>query len=167
MKQDPLTLYNKDADPEYRQDDNERVVASRMLADLALLFPDKRPDIRAQAYEGVHFWVTDKPQPHANGLRFMAAADAKEALPQMRKWANPSIPFPKEGQQEFPPVWATAQSALRYVGWMQDSQSWGTLEAQLRRRPEKVDATIRVFDNAKTSSKFNSQGLADALQKAG
>src|SRR5262249_20772807 len=25
MKQDPLTLYNKDLDPEYRQDDNERV----------------------------------------------------------------------------------------------------------------------------------------------
>jgi hypothetical protein len=145
MKQDPLTLYNKDADPEYRQDDNERVVSSRMLADLAILNPEKRPDIRAQAYEGVHFWVTDKPQPHANGLRFMAAADAKEALPQMRKWANPSIPFPKEGQQEFPPVWATAQSALRYVGWMQDPQSWGVLEAQLKRRPEKVDATMEAL----------------------
>jgi HEAT repeat protein len=145
MKQDPLTLYNKDADPEYRQDDNERVVASRMLADLAILFPDKRPDIRAQAYEGVHFWITDKPQPHANGLRFMAAADAKDALPQMRKWANPSIPFPKEGQQDFPPVWATAQSALRYIGWMQDQSSWSTLEAQLRRRPEKVDATMEAL----------------------
>ncbi|MDF2694536.1 MAG: hypothetical protein K0S65_2919, partial [Labilithrix sp.] len=145
MKQDPLTLYNKDLDPEYRQDDNERVVGARMLADLALLYPDKRPDIRAQAYEGVHFWATDKPQPHANALRFLAAADAKEALPQMRKWANPSIPFPKEGQQEFPPVWATAQSALRYIGWMQDPQSWGTLEAQLRRRPEKVDATMEAL----------------------
>jgi len=145
MKQDPLTLYNKDTDPEYRQDDNERVVSSRMLADLAILYPDKRADIRAQAYEGVYFWVTDKPQPHANGLRFLAAADAKEALPQMRKWANPSIPFPKEGQQDFPPVWATAQSALRYIGWMQDPQSWGTLEAQLRRRPEKVDATMEAL----------------------
>ncbi|MBX3210988.1 MAG: HEAT repeat domain-containing protein [Labilithrix sp.] len=145
MKQDPLTLYNKDTDPEYRQDDNERVVASRMLADLAILYPDKRPDIRAQAYEGVYFWVTDKPQPHANGLRFLAAADAREALPQMRKWANPSVPFPKEGQQDFPPVWATTQSALRYVGWMQDQQSWPMLEAQLRRRPEKVDATMEAL----------------------
>ncbi|MBX3208464.1 MAG: HEAT repeat domain-containing protein, partial [Labilithrix sp.] len=145
MKQDPLTLYNKDADPEYRQDDNERVVSSRMLADLAILFPDKRPDIRAQAYEGVYFWVTDKPQPHANGLRFLAAADARDALPQMRKWANPSVPFPKEGQQDFPPVWATTQSALRYIGWMQDQQSWPMLEAQLRRRPEKVDATMEAL----------------------
>lgn len=141
MKQDPLTLYNKELDPEYRQDDIERVVSARMLADLAILYPDKRPEIRAQAYEGVHFWITDKPQPHANGLRFMAAVDAKEALPQMRKWASPTAPFPREGQQEFSPAWATAQSALRYLGWLQDPQSWGTLEAQLRRRPEKVDAT--------------------------
>ena len=145
MKQDPLALYNKDLDPDYRQDDNERVVSARMLADLAVVNPDKRPDIRAEAYEGVYFWMTSKPQPHANALRFMAAADAREALPKMRTWANPSIPFPKEGQQEFPPVWATSQSALRYVGWMQDPQSWSTLEAQLRRRPEKVDATMEAL----------------------
>ncbi|MDB4942368.1 MAG: hypothetical protein JWP97_1902 [Labilithrix sp.] len=142
MKQDPLTLYNKDLDPDYRQDDNERVVSARMLADLAVVNPDRRPEIRSEAYDGVYYWMTTKPQPHANALRFMAAAEAKEALPKMRSWANPSIPFPKEGQQEFPPVWATAQSALRYVGWMQDPASWGTLEAQLRRRPEKVDATM-------------------------
>lgn len=142
MKQDPLTLYNKDADPEYRQDDNERVVSARMLADLAILNPEKKPDIRAQAYDGVYHWIVDKPQPHANGLRFMAAADAKEALPKMRGWADPSIPLPKEGQQDFPPVWATSQSALRYIGWMQDPQAWGILEKQIRRRPEKVDATM-------------------------
>lgn len=145
MKQDPLNLYNKDLDPDYRQDDNERVVSARMLADLAVVNPDKRAEIRAEAYDGVYYWMTNKPQPHANALRFMAAAEAKEALPKMRTWANPSIPFPKEGQQEFPPVWATAQSALRYVGWMQDPQSWGTLEAQLRRKPEKVDATMEAL----------------------
>lgn len=145
MKQDPLNLYNKDLDPDYRQDDNERVVSARMLADLAVVNPEKRAEIRSEAYDGVYYWMTSKPQPHANALRFMAAAEAKEALPKMRTWANPSIPFPKEGQQEFPPVWATAQSALRYVGWMQDPQSWSTLEAQLRRKPEKVDATMEAL----------------------
>jgi HEAT repeat protein len=142
MKQDPLQLYNKDQDPEYRRDDNERVVGARYLADLAILYPDKRPEIRAQAYEGVRAWITDKPQPHANGLRFMAAADAKEALPAMRKWSNPSVPFPHEGQQDFPPAWATSQSALRYIGWMKDEQSWPVLENMLRKRPDKVDATM-------------------------
>lgn len=145
MKQDPLALYNKDLDPEYRQDDNERVVSARMLADLAVLYPDKRAEIRAASYDGVYHWIVDKPQPHANGLRYMAASDAKEALPKMREWANPKIPFPKEGQQEFPPVWATAQSALRYIGWMQDPGAWSVLEAQLRRRPEKVDATMEAL----------------------
>ena len=53
MKQDPLKLYNKDLDPDYRQDDNERVVAARMLADLAVLHPDKRAELRAQADDGV------------------------------------------------------------------------------------------------------------------
>lgn len=142
MKQDPLALYNKDLDPDYRRDDNERVVAARMLADLAVVYPDRRADIVRDAYDGVYSWMTDKPQPHANALRFMAAADAKEALPKMRSWANPTVPFPKEGQQEFPPVWATSQSALRYVGWMKDPQSWGTLERALNRRPEKLDATM-------------------------
>lgn len=142
MKQSPLNLYNKDLDPEYRQDDNERVVSARMLADLAILYPDKKDEIRQQAYDGVYFWITDMPQPHANGLRFMAAADAKDALPKMRQWAKPNLPFPKEGQQDFPPGWATAQSALRYVGWMKDPQSWSILEQQLRARPEKVDATM-------------------------
>lgn len=144
MKQEPPVLYGKVPEEKrlWGDDDKERVVAARMLADLAILYPEKRPEIRAQAYEGVKYWITDKPQPHANGLRFMAAAEANEILPEMRKWANPSIPFPKEGQQDFPPTWATTQSALRYLGWMHNPSDWGTLEAQLRRRPEKVDATM-------------------------
>ena len=146
MKQDPLNLYNKDLDPDYRQDDNERVVSARMLADLAVVNPDKRADIRAEAYDGVYFWMTNKPQPHANALRFMAAAEAKEALPKMRTLGEPERrPSRRKGSRSFPPVWATAQSALRYVGWMQDPQSWGTLEAQLRRKPEKVDATMEAL----------------------
>ena len=143
MKQEPKELYHKS--PEelrlWAYDDQERVVAARMLADLAVLHPDKRGDIRQQAYAGVYYWLTDKPQPHANGLRFMAAAEAAESLPKMRSWAHPKEAFPKEGQQEFPPVWATTQSALRYIGWMKDPQSWGMLEEQLKRKPANVDAT--------------------------
>jgi HEAT repeat protein len=142
MRQDPLKIYNAVDDPELRQDDNERVVGARMLADLAVLNPDKLPMIRSEAEDAVLFWVTDKPQPHANGLRFLAAAASPKALPHMRKWANPATPLPKEGQQDFPQDWATAQSALRYLGWMRDQPSWGLLERQLNRRPPKVDATM-------------------------
>jgi HEAT repeat protein len=142
MRQDPLKLYNNIDDPELRQDDNERVVAARMLADLAVLNPDKSGEIRSKAEDAVLFWVLDKPQPHANGLRFLAAANSTKSLPHMRKWANPALPLPKDGQQDFPQEWATAQSALRYLGWMKDPPSWGLMEKQLNRRPVKVDATM-------------------------
>jgi HEAT repeat protein len=142
MRQDPLKLYNQVDDPELRQDDNERVVSARMLADLAVLHPEKQAEIRSQAEDAVLFWVTDKPQPHANGLRFLAAAQSGKSLTHMRKWADPSVALPKEGQQDFPQDWATAQSALRYLGWMKDQQSWGMLVKQLNRRPAKVDATM-------------------------
>jgi len=142
MGQDPLKLYSQVDDPELRQDDNERVVSARMLADLAVLNPDKVEEIRRHAERPVFEWATDKPQPHANALRMLAASGSTMALPQMRKWASPSEPLPKEGQQEFPQSWATAQSALRYLGWMKDPGSWGILESQLNRRPPKVDATM-------------------------
>lgn len=142
LEQDPLKLYNNVDDPELRQDDNERVVSARMLADLAVLNPDKVGDIRKAAEAAVYGWATDKPQPHANALRFLAAANSTSSLPQMRKWANPSDPLPKEGQQEFPMSWATAQSALRYIGWMKDAPSYAMLDKQLHRRPDKVDATM-------------------------
>lgn len=142
MQQDPLKIYDEKLDPEYRRDDNERVVSARMLADLAVLHPDKLADIRKQSYDGVYSWLVDKPQPHANGLRYMAAADAKDALPKMRAWADPSTPFPKVGQQDFPPVWATAQSALRYIGWMKDPTAWSILQKQLTRRPPTLDTTM-------------------------
>jgi HEAT repeat protein len=142
MQQDPLKIYNKAEEPELMQDDNERVVSARMLADLSVLFPDKVADIRSQAESSVADWAINKPQPHANALRFFAASDSRDMLPKMRKWANPPDRFPQPGQQDFPQSWATAQSALRYIGWMKDDQSWSLLTAQLTRRPEKVDATM-------------------------
>ena len=142
LQQDPLKLYNNVDDPELRQDDNERVLAARMLADLAILHPEQKQSIRHDAEDAVIFWVTDKPQPHANGLRALAAMESLDILPKMRKWADPADRLPKEGQQEFPPSWATAQSALRYLGWSKDAQSWALLEKQLFRKPPKVDATM-------------------------
>jgi HEAT repeat protein len=142
LKQDPLKLYNKVDDPEYMRDDNERVVSARMLADLAVINVDKRAEILAGAEEGGIFWATDLPQPHANGLRFLAAANSAKARPLLRKWANPSEPLPKPGSQGLSPAWTTAQSALRYLGWMQDEAGWSILTTQINRRPPKIDATM-------------------------
>ena len=142
MQQDPLKLYNQIDDPEHRQDDNERVVSARMLADLAILHPDAKAKILQEAEGAVMEWVTSKPQPHANGLRFLAAAGSPQVLPKLKAWADPNKPLPGPGAQ--PPVameWETAQSALRYMGWAQ--QNFGILEKQMfRQGKEKYDLTM-------------------------
>lgn len=142
MQQDPLKLYNQIDDPEHRQDDNERVVSARMLADLAILHPEEKAKILSEAEGAVMEWVTSKPQPHANGLRFLVAAGSQQVLPKLKAWADPSKALPGAGAQ--PPVpmeWETAQSALRYMGWAQ--QNFGILEKQMNRQgKEKADLTM-------------------------
>ncbi len=144
MKLDPLKIYNQIDDPELRQDDNERVVSARMLADLAILHPDKKADILKEAEEPVISWITDKPQPHANGLRFLVAAESKAVMPKLISWADPHSALPNPGAQ--PPVpldWETSQSALRYLGWTKDPRGWSILEKQLTRQGQKkYDVTM-------------------------
>ena len=53
MEQDPLKLYNDVDWPELRRDDNERVFAARMLADLAIIHPEKRDYLLKTAEPGV------------------------------------------------------------------------------------------------------------------
>ena len=144
MTQDPLKLYNDVDWPELRRDDNERVYAARMLADLAVLHPEKRDYLLKTAEDGVLFWVdpANKPQPHANGMRFLAMVGSRRAIPMLEKWADPKLKLPTEGAQPpFPEEWATAQSALRYVGWTKEPAGWHILEKQLHRRLKKLDVS--------------------------
>ena len=144
MRQDPLKLYNQVDDPELRRGDDERVISARMLADLVILNPDHAAEIRKEAEDAVLFWLTDKPQPHANGLRFLAASGATETLSKMRAWSDPGGGLPDVGAQpdRRTDPWWTAESALRYLGWMKDPTTWALLDRQLNRRPASIDATM-------------------------
>ena len=144
MMQDPLKLYNDVDWPELRRDDNERVYAARMLADLAILHPEKRDYLIQVAEPGVLDWIdpANKPQPHANGMRFLAVVASRKAIPLLERWADPKEKLPAEGAQPpFPETWATAQSALRYLGWTREPRGWGILEKQLHRRMKKLDVS--------------------------
>jgi HEAT repeat protein len=144
MEEDPLKLYNDIDWPELRRDDNERVFAARMLADLAVLHPEKRDYLLKTAEPGVLYWVNPdvKPQPHANGMRFLALVGSAKAVPLLEHWADPKEKLPTEGAQPpFPETWATAQSALRYVGWEKTPHAWAILNKQLHRRMKKLDAS--------------------------
>ena len=126
--------------------DDERIVGARMLADLAVLHPDKLDQVRSQAEDAVLQWITNMPQPHANGLRFLAKVKSEKALPKLREWAFPKVPLPREGQPPpMPQEWVVAQSALRYIGVVKDESSFAKLGSQLERRKaetEDIDATM-------------------------
>jgi len=145
LRMDPLKLYTDQNDWEMmlKRDDNERVVAARMIADLAILHPEKRQEIADQAEDGVIFWIHEMPSPHANGLRALAAMESTKDIANLRKWSNPNQPLPKEGQQPpMPEEWVVAQSALRYVGWLKDAPSYNVLIKSLTRRPKDLDVTM-------------------------
>ncbi|HVJ20842.1 MAG TPA: HEAT repeat domain-containing protein [Polyangiaceae bacterium] len=145
LRMDPLKIYSDQNDWEMglKRDDNERVIASRMIADLSVLHPDKRSLIAEQSEDAVSFWIHEMPSPHANGLRALAAMESTKELDQLRKWANPNSPLPKEGQQPpMPEEWVIAQSAMRYVGWMKDERSYSVLEKALTARPKELDVTM-------------------------
>ena len=91
------------------------------------------------------FWLHEKPQPHANGLRFLAASGIDEGhRGHAQVGRTPRCALPKEGQQPpLPREWDVAQSALRYVGWLKDPQSWGVLEKGLTvASDKKIDVTM-------------------------
>jgi HEAT repeat protein len=136
-------FWQADAGGHLLKGDLQRIVGMRMLADLPVMFADKKPELAEVASEPVMKWLTNRPQPHANGLRFLAQADVKSALPKLREWAFPKEPLPAEGAQPpFPPAFETAQSALRYVGRMHDQDSFDKLVEQFeRKKDKKMDIT--------------------------
>jgi HEAT repeat protein len=145
LRMDPLKIYSDQNDWEMglKRTDDERVMAARMIADLAVLHPDKLPLIQEQAEDAVIFWIHELPSPHANGLRALAAMGSTKDIEAFRKWADPDLPLPKEGQQPpMPEEWVIAQSALRYVGWLKDERSWKSLEKSITAKPEELDVTM-------------------------
>lgn len=149
LRLDPIKLY-ADSDLAQEQalarDDTERVVAARLLSDLAVLHPDRRPWLLDQAEQSVLGWLDGRPAPHANGLRFLATAGSAKALPKLRAWALPNGTLPRQGQQPpMPEEWVVAEVALRYLGRTRDASSWSRFEAQLHRRQTEagnVDVTM-------------------------
>lgn len=138
LRMDPLKIYSDEYDWEMilKRDDSERVESARMIADLAVLHPEKRDEMRRQAEDALIFWNHEKPSPHANGLRALASLGATKDIDALRKWANPSVPLPKEGQSPpLPQEFVIAQSALRYIGRMKDERSWTVLVDTLKKRP--------------------------------
>lgn len=156
MLADPSKLYElarfweADEGGHMSRTDLPRTVAARMLADLALIHQDKKAELRDAAEAGVMFWIKDKPQPHANGLRFLATIGSEKVKKDLRDWGFPKDPLPKEGAQPpFPTAFETAQSALRYLGRIRDEESVPKLLEQFKRKEDKkMDITADGLQGA-------------------
>jgi HEAT repeat protein len=145
LRQDPLKLYSDDNDFDIslKRDDNERVIAARAIADLAVAYPTKVPAIRHKVESALIFWLHDSPVPHSSGLRALARLGTTKHIAAMRSWSNPRVRLPQEGQQPpMPEEWLIAQVALRSVGILKDAPSWQVLLDGLKRRPKDLDVTM-------------------------
>jgi hypothetical protein len=144
LGEDPTKLY--DASDEttiaLRRDDRERVVCARMLAELALLHPEAHAQLRETAEAQTLAWLKSHPQPHANGLRALVAMESREAVPLLKRLADPPDALPVAGATAFPEAFATAQTALRYLGKTKDAAAFAVLEKQLDRKPAAFDASM-------------------------
>ena len=98
-----------------------------MLADLAVIHPEARPSSRAAAEDSTLFWIKDNRSRTPTACASSRPSAPTKALADMREWAYPKKELPEGGRssrrsrREF----ETAQSALRYIGWMKDEPSFG------------------------------------------
>lgn len=145
LRQQTDKIYGDETDFEQllKRNNNERVEAARMLADLAVIHPDKLDDLRDNSEHAIWTWMTSLPMPHANGLRALTLMKSNVHKAKLREWADPSEPLPLEGQQPpMPDAWVIAQSALRYLGMQADPADFDRLTKQLKRKDPKLTITM-------------------------
>lgn len=152
LRLDPIKLYSatrhweSDEGGHLSRTDLPRVVAARMLADLAVVHQEKRVELLAAAEDATMAWLDSRPQPHANGVRFLATAGSTKVLASLRAWAFPKDPLPQKGATPpFPSAFETAQMGLRYIGLRRDEPSFPKLIEQLQR---KTDKTLNITQEA-------------------
>jgi hypothetical protein len=68
--------------------------------------------------------------------------DSHEAAPLLKKLADPPDALPAAGAASFPEAFATAQTALRYLGKTKDGGAFAVLDKQLGRKPAAFDASM-------------------------
>ncbi|HSC87651.1 MAG TPA: HEAT repeat domain-containing protein [Polyangiaceae bacterium] len=141
LRMDAAKIYSDqyDWEQELKRDNNERIEAARMIADLAALHPDKHELMRKQAEDALIFLNHEMPTPHANVLRALTTMGSTKDAAALKEWADCKEPLPKQGQRPpMPTAYTVAEGALRYLGVQKDPSTWGILLDSLKKRPEKI-----------------------------
>jgi hypothetical protein len=153
LEQDPTKLYDP-SDPNgavLARDDRERVTSARLLAELAAIHPEARTPLREMAEQPTLGWMHSHPSPHSNAMRLLVALGSSEALPTLRKLADPTEAIPARGATAFPEAFAVSQAALRWLGATRDASGWAILDKQLARRPAAFDGSMDALEKNGTA----------------
>jgi HEAT repeat protein len=145
LRQQTEKIYTDETDQEQllKRNNNERVEAARLLADLAVLHPNELEKLRSESEHAVWSWMSSLPMPHANGLRALTRMKSTLHKAKLKEWADPNEPLPLEGQQPpMPDAWVVAQSALRYLGMQAEPANFDILTKQLTRKDPKLTITM-------------------------
>jgi HEAT repeat protein len=145
ITQSPHKIYNLvDDGPALYNKDDERIVGARMLADLSVMHPDKRDQLRKDAESSVLAWFDDTLLPSGNGLRFLADVRSPTGLTKLKAWADPSTPLPANNapNKNPDPEFIIAPSALRYLGKYKEPSTWSIFEKQINRRKPDFNASM-------------------------
>lgn len=179
LRQQTEKIYSDETDQEQllKRNNNERVEAARLLADLAVIHPDKLDELREKSEHAVWSWMNSLPMPHANGLRALTRMKSTLHKAKLREWADPAEPLPLEGQQPpMPDAWVIAQSALRYLGMQNDPGDFQILEKQLKRKDPELTITMEALHGGglailgmslRAIGVGASQGLSEGRNKEG
>jgi hypothetical protein len=146
LRHEPAELYPPEApwkvDPwATSREDRTRIVAARMLHDLAVLHPDAKDRLRAAAEDAVLAWVKSAKPPSQHAFDFLAAVGSTKALPELRAAAFPPERVRVDASDQPYPGMAldVAQGAASALGLARDEPSYPKLLAELR-RTRTVDA---------------------------
>jgi len=137
---DPLKIYSDQYDHEQllKRDDQERVVAARMIADLAVLQPDSASSSAGERRRGHLLDPREMPSPHANGLRALAgwSRPGHRAAAQV---ADPTSPYRRRASSRLPGGVGRGPERHALHRLAQGRAELGVLEKALTRRDPKLE----------------------------
>ena len=147
---DPKQFWQANRGGHLSRTDHQRIVAARLIADLASLHPAHKDQLAAETVPQLLAWLDERPQPHANGMRALAHLGGDKPMQRLRAWAFPKDKLPAKGSRPpFPMAYSTAQSALRYIGAARDTPSFDGLLGQFDRKTDKtLDITQSGLEGA-------------------
>jgi HEAT repeat protein len=158
-----------------RRDDNERVMAARVIGELAEQHADRLSEIRKGSEEAFLAWFRQGQNVHPRGVLALAKMRSTKIVPRLRNWASLTTPLPKATEdfdQWAHHNWPLAEDSLIALGLMHDASALSMLQTTLKRRPKDLNLTMAAEAEdsnrpLRISLRLLTMGASDGLAELG